>query len=322
MIVLSFFLASFFSGVCSQAFVTIEGMAQGTTYSIKYVQSGTSIEKKEIDSIFDMIDGSLSLYRPNSLISQFNRTGRVLMDQHMKRVVEASMGVYRESGGAFDITSASISALWGFGPSGQKKVPSKREIRRGLSLTGSDKLQIRGDSLIALKPGIKIDCNGIAQGYSVDMIASYLSSKGIGQMLVELGGEIYVKGDHPETGDWKIGVESIEAVAGEWRPVDRIIKLRNKAITTSGNYRNYFVKGSKSYTHVIDPAIGKPVDNGVITVTVIAATAMVADAWDNALFVMGADRAAKFLNARKDLQVYIIYKGQDHLIREMPINTN
>ena len=321
MIGLFFFLASFLSEPCSQAFVTIEGRAQGTTYSIKYVQSGISIDKKEIDSIFSLIDGSLSLYRPNSLISQFNQTGRVLMDEHMKRVVEASMGVYRESGGVFDITSASISVLWGFGPVGLKKVPSKREIRKALSVTGSDKLQIRGDSLIALKPGVKIDCNGIAQGYSVDVIGSFLSSKGIGQMLVELGGEVYVKGDHPETGDWKIGVESVEAVAGEWRPVDRIIKLRNKAITTSGNYRNYFVEGSKSYTHVIDPAKGKPVDNGVITVTVIAATAMAADAWDNALFVMGADRAAKFLNARKDLEVYIIYKGPDATIHELSVNS-
>jgi thiamine biosynthesis lipoprotein len=320
MIVLSFFLVTIFSEMRSQTFVTIEGRAQGTTYAIKYVQTGNSIDQREIDSIFNEIDGSLSLYHPNSLISQFNQTGRVLMDEHMKRVVKASMGVYRESGGAFDITSASISALWGFGPGGQKKVPSKREIRKALSFIGSDKIQIRGDSLIALKPGIKIDCNGIAQGYSVDVIASYLSSKGIGQLLVELGGEIYVKGDHPETVDWKIGVESVEAVAGEWRPVDRIIKLRNKAITTSGNYRNYFVQGSRTYAHVIDPAKGKPVDNGVITVTVIAANAMEADAWDNALFVMGAERAAKFLKERKDLEVYIIFKGPDKLIRELIIN--
>jgi thiamine biosynthesis lipoprotein len=244
------------------------------------------------------------------------------MDEHMRRVVEASLWVYRESGGAFDITCASISAVWGFGPGGRKKVPSKREIRKALSFTGSDRIQIKGDSLIALKPGVMIDCNGIAQGYTVDVITSFLSSKGIGQMLVELGGEIYVKGDHPETGDWKIGVESVETVAGEWRPVDRIIKLRNKAITTSGNYRNYFVKGSSVYAHVIDPAKGKPVNNGVIAVTVIAATAMEADAWDNAFFVMGTDRAAKILKDHKDLEVYIIYKGSDANIRELIINSN
>jgi thiamine biosynthesis lipoprotein len=141
-------------------------------------------------------------------------------------------------------------------------------------------------------------------------------------MLVELGGEIYVKGDHPETGDWKIGVESAEAVAGEWRPVERIIRIRNKAITTSGNYRNYFVEGSRSYSHVIDPAKGKPVDNGVIAVTVIAATALQADAWDNALFVMGAHQAAKFLKDRKDLEVYIIYNGPGAMIQELIINKN
>jgi thiamine biosynthesis lipoprotein len=321
MVVLSFFLVSFFWEMRSQTLVTIEGKAQGTTYSIKYLPTGASIDKEEIDSVFNVIDGSLSLYYSSSLISQFNQTGRVLMDEHMKRVVRASLAVYRESGGAFDITSASISALWGFGPGGQKKVPKKREIRKALSLTGSDKLLIRGDSLIAVKPGIKIDCNGIAQGYTVDVIASFLSSKGIGQMLVELGGEIYVKGDHPETGDWKIGVESVEAVAGEWRPVNRIIKIRNKAITTSGNYRNYFIEGSRSYTHVIDPAKGKPVDNGVVTVTVLASTAMEADAWDNAFFVMGTGRAAEFLKNRKDLEAYIIYTGPNAKIREIIINS-
>ncbi len=298
----------FYSLLVPTDLVNIQGEAQGTTYSIKYVHNGITVNKREIDSIFTVIDHSLSLYDPKSLINEFNNTGKVLMDQHLKKVVQTSISVYHQSGSAFDITSASLSRAWGFGPGGQGSMPSRRQIRKALGLTGSNKIEIRGDSLIAMKKGVQIDCNGIAQGYSVDLIAAFLASRGIGQLLVELGGEVYARGDHPETGTWKVGVESVEPVAGSWRPVDTIILLSNKAVTTSGNYRKYFSRGTKTYSHVIDPEKGRPVDNGIIAVTVIAADAITADAWDNAFFVMGVDAASKYLQQRKDLNALIIYR--------------
>jgi thiamine biosynthesis lipoprotein len=296
--------------------ITIRGEAQGTTYTIRFVPGKRSVEKKEVDSIFKVIDRSLSLYDPQSLINEFNRTGRILMDQHMKRVVETSIHVYHESGGAFDISSGLLSRTWGFGPGGKGQVPSKRDIRRALELTGTDKIEIRGDSLFALKKGVQIDCNGIAQGYSVDLITRFLSSRGLEHMLVEVGGEISVKGDHPETSDWKIGIESVEPVAGDWRPVDTVIMMKNKAVTTSGDYRKYFSRGNMSYSHVIDPKKGRPVKNGVISVTIIAGDAITADAWDNAFFVMGVDAVARYLQQRKDLSVFMIYRDKEGEIRQ------
>lgn len=291
-------------------FQVLSGTAQGTTYTIKYVAPTERVTKAEADSLFRTIDRSLSLYDPASKISEFNAYGKVLMDEHMKNVVLFALDCYHQSGGGFDITAGSLSSIWGFGVNGKYAVPTGKQIRKAKSVTGSNLLIIKGDSLFAAVPGVKIDCNGIAQGYTVDVISSFLNAKGLTQFMVEVGGEIYVKGEHPETGFWNIGIESAEAAAGNWFPIQEYVKIKDKAITTSGISRKTFEVKGKRYAHIIDPKTGKPVDGNILSVTVIAENAMTADAWDNALLVMGIDIIKEFLLTKPDMQVWIVYRDR------------
>lgn len=310
-------LALLFSSVCStfksDSMQVHMGKAQGTTYTIRYVATKPFVLQSELDSVFRVIDQSLSLYVPSSRINVFNRLGMVVMDEHLKKVIMASLDCYRESGGAFDITSATISSLWGFGVKAGYRVPRRKEIRRAMKLTGSDLLRVKGDTLLALKRGVRIDCNGIAQGYTVDVLMGFLQKKGLKHCLVELGGEIRVVGEHPKTGDWTIGIESAESLADGWHPVQQMVKLRNKAITSSAGYRKTFRYQGLSYSHIIDPRLGRPVRNGHVSVTVIADDALTADAWDNVFMVLSLDAAIELLQRRRDLKVYIVYQEADNL---------
>jgi len=297
-------------------FQVITGTAQGTTYTIKYVGELGSITKIEIDSIFSVIDQSLSLYLPGSLINQFNSRGVVKMDAHMKAVVLEAMKIAKESDGAFDITVGALSDLWGFGPVPHQQVPRKREIKKRLRVTGSRYISVRDDMLVALEKGVKIDCNGIAQGYSVDVVAAFLQARGIDRMMVELGGEIRVSGKHPDKDYWTIGIESPGAIAGDWYPVEKMIRLNDAAVTTSGDYRKFFTAGGKTFGHVIDPRQGRPVNNGIISVTVIAGDAITADAWDNAFFVMGIENSLEAIRNKPGIEAYMIYKNKEGAIRD------
>lgn len=297
-------------------FQVITGTAQGTTYTIKYVGELGSITKIEIDSIFSVIDQSLSLYLPGSLINQFNSRGVVKMDVHMKAVVLEAMKIAKESDGAFDITVGALSDLWGFGPVPHQQVPRKREIKKRLRVTGSRYISVRDNMLVALEKGVKIDCNGIAQGYSVDVVAAFLQARGIDRMMVELGGEIRVSGKHPDKDYWTIGIESPGAIAGDWYPVEKMIRLNDAAVTTSGDYRKFFTAGGKTFGHVIDPRQGRPVNNGIISVTVIAGDAITADAWDNAFFVMGIENSLEAIRNKPGIEAYMIYKNKEGAIRD------
>jgi len=272
----------------------LEGRAQGTTYTIKYIGMDSIIKQQSVDSIFRVIDQSLSLYYPNSLINQFNVIGKVKMDIHLRNVVEKSLEVNKISGGAFDITVKPLVDLWGFGVKKKNSsIPTSAEIQKVLQVIGSKNLVIKKDSLFALKKGVQIDCNGIAQGYTVDVLASFLEEHGIKDYLVEVGGEIKALGKNISGETWKVGVEGSEIIAGDWHPINKIIALNDEAITTSGVYRNFFNYNGERYSHIINPKTGFPIKNKIISVTVISENAITADAWDNALMVMGIDLIKK-----------------------------
>jgi thiamine biosynthesis lipoprotein len=226
------------------------------------------------------------------------------------------MKIAKESDGAFDITVGALSDLWGFGPVPHQQVPRKREIKKRLHVTGSRYISVRDDMLVALEKGVKIDCNGIAQGYSVDVVAAFLQARGIDRMMVELGGEIRVSGKHPDKDYWTIGIESPGAIAGDWYPVEKMIRLNDAAVTTSGDYRKFFTAGGKTFGHVIDPRQGRPVNNGIISVTVIAGDAITADAWDNAFFVMGIENSLEAIRNKPGIEAYMIYKNKEGAIRD------
>jgi len=291
---------------------TITGFAQGTTYSITYYATDSIVSKRQVDSILNKIDSSLSLYKPYSLINQFNnsRTGRKI-DNHFVNVIKKSILVYHETNGLFDVTVKPLVQAWGFGVTKTDSLPGTKEIELIKKCVGTNMLVLEKNYLSKKNSCVQVDLNGIAQGYSVDVIADFIEKNGIKNYLVELGGEIRVKGRKQPSGEkMKIGIESPDEDEFRDHPMQKIISLENGAITTSGNYRKYYESDGKKITHIIDPKTGYPVQNELISVTVYAKDAITADAYDNALMLMGLKKALQFIEKRKELAAYFIYKDK------------
>ncbi len=289
----------------------LTGHAQGTTWSISYYASDSLVTKGEIDSILVSLDSSLSLYKPYSLINQFNKAKKELrMDRHLANVVRKSLDIYANSNGIFDITVQPLVEAWGFSAGKTDHFPDSAEVRKILQCVGSDQLEISDGMLVKKKPCIRIDLDGIAQGYSVDVLADFLGDKSISDFIVELGGEIRVKGRRrPGNEKMKIGIEAPGDYEFEPSVLQKIIYLDSRAVTTSGNYRKFHESNGKKFSHTIDPHTGYPTQNELISVTVIAADAITADAYDNVLMVMGLRQGLKIVEQRKDLAAYFIYRN-------------
>lgn len=292
---------------------TISGYAQGTTYSIKYYGDQV-VAKKEVDSVLNVIDLSMSIYSKNSLISTFNnpQTKRIVMDDHLQKVIQASVQTYTATQGYFDITVMPLVNLWGFGPQGWKHNPSAEEVQQAKDLVGMQYLKVKDRKLIKRKNGIAIDVNGIAQGYSVDVLSGFLRDKNITNFLVEIGGEIYASGQKP-TGEFVVEVQ---------RPYESVglrsfaIKLKNCAITTSGTYEKQMTSNGESYSHHIDPNTGYPLKSKTLSVTVIAKDAMTADAIDNYLLSLAPEAAIKYVENQANMEAYLVYK-ENNIFKEL-----
>ncbi|MFF5379976.1 FAD:protein FMN transferase [Pedobacter suwonensis] len=288
----------------------IEGFAQGTDYAIMYYATDSVATKAGIDSLLNEIDLSMSLYKKRSLINQFNAAEKEIKpDRFMNDVLKRSFEINQDTRGIFDITVAPLVQAWGFGPKEAKKEPDPAVIKSILACVGMKNLKLKDGRLSKLKPCLQIDLNGIAQGYSVDLIAAYLEQKGIRQYVAELGGEIRISGPKPNGEAMKIGVEGPDK---DGTPVIRHIAAINAgAITTSGNYRKFHQSGKKKISHLIDPKTGYPLDNEMISVTVYANDAITADGYDNALMAMHLKDAMAFVESRKNLEAYFVYRQKD-----------
>jgi thiamine biosynthesis lipoprotein len=295
----------------AQQLMTVEGQAQGTYFLIKYLSADTTPLQYSIDSIFAAIDNSLSLYKPGSLINRFNEGNSISMDDHMQTVVNRSLQISRLTEGAFDITVKPLVDAWGFGvrrPATQQ-APAADSLQRILQYVGYRYLQVRGQTLRKKKKEVEIDCNGIAQGYTADVIARYLQQKGITDYLVDVGGELCSRGHNQHGKIWTVGIERPAADDMAY-PVQALLQLDNKAITTSGNYRRFFDQGGTRFAHSIDPATGEALHSNIISVTVVAKDAITADGFDNAVILMGVEKGLSFVAQHPEhgLEVYFIFK--------------
>jgi thiamine biosynthesis lipoprotein len=288
----------------------ISGYAQGTDYAIMYYATDSLATKQGIDSLLYEIDLSMSLYKKGSLINQFNAGEKeIKTDRFMNDVLKRSFEINADTKGIFDITVAPLVQAWGFGPKQAKAEPDPATIKSILTCVGMKNLKLKGGVLSKLKPCVHIDLNGIAQGYSVDLIAAYLEQKGIKQYVAELGGEIRILGPKPNGEPMKIGIEGPDK---DGTPVIRhIAAINSGAITTSGNYRKFHQSGKKKISHLIDPKTGYPLDNEMISVTVYANDAITADGYDNALMAMHLKDAMAFVEGRKNLEAYFVYHQKD-----------
>lgn len=291
---------------------SIHGYAQGTDYSIKYFAEDSVVTKRSVDSILLKIDSSMSLYKPYSLISQFNRSANgILMDAHFARVMKKSFEIYKDTQGKFDVTVAPLVQAWGFGPKPVSLFPDSAMVRQLLQNVGMNYLELRGNYLKKKKPGVKIDLNGIAQGYSVDVVASYLLSKGIRSFVVEIGGELRVEGPKPDGTVMRIGIEGPALSAQSEPEIRHVLSFSSGAVTTSGNYRKYLQRGKGKIAHLINPKTGYPLDNQLISATIYAKDAITADGYDNAVMSMSVNEALAFVAAKKGMEAYLIYHRKD-----------
>lgn len=296
----------------------LQGYAQGTTYHITYYAADAVIRQQSIDSLLDTIDSSLSLYKAYSLINRFNASGTgVKMDSHMKKVMAKSFEIYKDTRGIFDVTVQPLVEAWGFSAKATEGLPDSSRIKELLKCVGTGKLHIKGDSLAKDISCLRIDLNGIAQGYSVDVIATFFRKNLIKDFLVELGGEIVVSG-RKQPGREKMGV-AIEAPDFDRfdQPLfQKMVYLDSGALTTSGNYRKFYESNSRKINHLIDPFTGYSFQNELISVTVWAKEAITADGYDNALMGMGLKKALDFAEAQKEMEAYFIYKQPDGTIKD------
>ncbi|MBO0359942.1 FAD:protein FMN transferase [Hymenobacter sp. BT186] len=288
----------------------LSGYAQGTTYTITYYAPDSLVTKAEVRRQLAEIDASLSLYQPNSLINRFNESATgVLADGHLRVVAGKALDVYRQTDGVFDATVQPLVQAWGFGTRPTETAPSAATIQAILPAIGSDKIQLRNDSLVKKVAAVHLDLNGIAQGYTVDVLAALLERKHIRNYLVELGGELRVRGRKQPGGHrMRIGIERPDSSGWQLPGMQQVIELEAGGITTSGNYRKFRQAGTTRTAHLIDPKSGYPLRNEMISVTVVAPDAITADAYDNALMGMGLPKSLAFLRAHPNLHAYIIYQ--------------
>jgi thiamine biosynthesis lipoprotein len=297
---------------------SIAGTAQGTTYSIIYYADDSVVSKPMIDHVLMSLDSSLSLYKPYSGINQFNNSEKgTELDEHLFQVVSKSLAVYKETKGLFDITVQPLVQLWGFGVTPTNTAPDSGAVRTTLTCVQSSLLHLNGKRLLKKKPCVKIDLNGIAQGYSVDVLAAFLETYGIRNYMVELGGEIRVKGRKQPSGEkMRIGIESPSEDPFGNHPLQKVLVMDEGAITTSGSYRRFYESKGQKITHLIHPKTGYPQANELISVTVYAPDAITADAYDNALMLMGLKAAMDFVNKRPGLAAYFVYKNANGSIAD------
>ena len=297
----------------------IRGEAQGTTYGITYI-AHKPIEKTAVDSILKVIDLSMSTYIDNSLISKINKGEHLPIDPHFEKVLSASMDIYSESEGVFDPSIGQLINAWGFGKKENHIPPTQKQIDSLLALTGMNKIHVattpKGTFVEKDNPNIQLNFNAIAQGYTSDVIADYFLSKQITNFIVEVGGEIVIHGRNTLKGkSWTIGIDNPLQKPDEDREIVATVELTDCGLATSGNYRKLWTDSltGQKYVHTINPKTGRPQPSNLLSATVIAPSAMLADGYATTLMALGGIEKAKgFLAQHKELKAVLLYSDEAH----------
>jgi thiamine biosynthesis lipoprotein len=291
-------------------YLKISGFAQGTTYHITYENSNNEDYSADIDSILKAFDKSLSIYDSTSIISRINNNDRTVeADDWFVEVFNKSAEVNAISGGAFDITVGPVVKAWGFA-NGPVAKHDTAHIDSLLQYVGMDKVKLEGRKVIKKYPGVKLDVNALAQGYSVDVVCDFFKNKGIKNYLVEIGGEVRGKGTNASGKFWHIGIDRPED--GNLMPgneLQAIIEINNKSLATSGNYRKFFVENGVKYAHTIDPKTGFPARNTLLSATVVCDDCITADAYATSFMVVGVEKSKDMLSKLKGVEVYFVYSN-------------
>ena len=290
-------------------YYNIKGLVFGTVYNITYQYD--SDLKPEIEAELKRFDFSLSPFNDSSVISRVNRNEELVTDSFFQKCFNRSMEISRETKGAFDITIAPLANAWGFGFK-KGAFPDSLMIDSLLQITDYEKVKLENGRVIKQDPRIMLSCSAVAKGYSVDVIAQLLDRKGIKNYMVDIGGEVVVKGVNPKNNLWRIGINKpIDDCLSVRQDLQTVLDLTDLGMATSGNYRNFYYKDGKKYAHTIDPRTGYPVQHNILSATVIAEDCMTADALATAFMVMGLEEAETFCKANPKIDAYFIYSGDN-----------
>ncbi|MEZ4924949.1 MAG: FAD:protein FMN transferase [Saprospiraceae bacterium] len=303
MIGLSVFLSA--CGEKKGSYTNLNGTAQGTTFNISYQDPANRDYSKPVDSLFRLIDKSMSLWDSSSVISRIARGEDVLLDEHFTAVFQRSQEISKETNGAFDVTVGPLVKAWGFSYKKGLPPPDSSMVDSLLQLIGYQKVGIKDGHLVKSDPRVSIDFNAIAQGYTVDLMASFLEHKGVKNYLVEIGGELRTSGVNDKGLPWVIGIDKPVDDPEAGRPLQASLTLSNKSLATSGSYRKFIIKDGRKFSHAINPANGWPIEHNLLSVSVIADDCTRADALATAFLVMGQQRSME-LAQTLDVELYCI----------------
>jgi thiamine biosynthesis lipoprotein len=286
--------------------VSFTGAAQGTYYAVTYYDHEGRNFQPQVDSLLRAFDQSVSLWEPKSVISRVNKGDTsVVLDETFKYNFLLSKEVSATTDGAFDFTIAPLVTAWGFGLKEKENI-TQPMIDSLKEFVDYRKVGLEGGKVIRQDNRIKFDFNAVAQGHSVDLICAMLESYGINSYIVDVGGEVFARNTKPDGTEWRVGIEKPATDKENAQEIQMIVALQNKGIATSGNYRKYYEENGKRYSHTIDPSTGYPVDHNLLSVTVLAGNAALADAYSTAFMVMGVDRALELLKTLPDMEAIFI----------------
>jgi thiamine biosynthesis lipoprotein len=294
--------------------VLLQGRTMGTTYNIKVVATEEQVIdlklQQQIDAALKQVNQEMSTYIADSELSKFNQSTSaeaIEISAGLTRVIKESIRLGNLSGGKLDVTVGPLVNLWGFGPEQRpEKVPSDATLSATNERVGLQNLVLEGNLLSKKIPDLYIDLSTIAKGYGVDIIAELIESNGLTHYLVEIGGEMRLRG-FKHTGElWAIAIEKpILDQSGVERAVHQVIIPKDNAVATSGDYRNYFEADGRRFSHIIDPSTGKPIDHNLVSVTVVHPSSMTADGLSTTLMVMGMEKGMAFASENNLAALFI-----------------
>ncbi len=292
-------------------YITNKGAIFGTYYYMVYETPEGENLQTEIDELLHTFNGSLSTYYKESVISKINSNTPVVPDSFFITVFNRALEISEITHGAFDPTVAPLVNAWGFGFTKKEQVTPEL-IDSIKAFTGYHLINIEDGKIVKKDERVMLDYSAIAKGYGVDVVGNFLKEKGCENFMVDIGGEVVAQGVNKEGNIWRIGInQPNDNEYTSQSKLQAIVNLENKAIATSGDYRNFYIENGKKYAHTIDPKTGYPINHNILSASVIADDCITADAYATAFMVMGVEKSIEMVKQIDEVEVYLISSGAD-----------
>ena len=304
-VVVAIVAIGFMMGHKDEPYQRNSGFIFGTSYNITYQCADN--HQADIEKVLAEVDASLSPFNDTSIITHVNRNEDVVLDNLFLDVFRLAQKINEDTDGAFDITVAPLVNAWGFGFKNGVN-PDAKAIDSLRQVVGFHKVRLENNKVVKFDPRVMLDCSAIAKGYGVDVVANLLRKLGVKNFMVEIGGEVVTSGVNPERMPWRIGVtKPTDDSLSVNNELQTVINVTDKAMATSGNYRNFYYKGGRKFAHTIDPKTGYPVQHSILSATVITDDCATADAYATSFMVLGMEKARLVLDRHPEMMAYFIY---------------